>query len=386
LDVDVVTREQEFRALEPEWRALFGRLPRRHYFSSFDWAWRAWEHVARLRGQRLFIVVGRRTGQVVLIWPLARFRKTGLRSAEWLGGEQSYCHDVLVEAAPEATEWLEAAWSRATKSLDFLWLNHMCDDAVLAPLLRRVEGVDTLVEEAPYVDWSEWPDWEAYWSKRSKNLRRDLGRRRRRLEEQGEVAFGFVTAAPEVEKTLDWMAEHKAAWMKEKGLRTQDGAIDTPGMRAFYRGYVADARASDNLRLATLTLDGSVLAAEMGILFEGRFVDQVGAFDLAWEKYAPGKLLQADLLRWTLENGCAVFDFMPFGESFKYLWAPTDAERTTYLVPCSPAGRMLVAWRRSPVGAAARSLLRLRPRDVPRILRKQLSKRPPTKTRVPAGG
>jgi CelD/BcsL family acetyltransferase involved in cellulose biosynthesis len=128
--------------------------------------------------------------------------------------------------------------------------------------------------------------------------------------------------------------------------------------------------------LATLTLDGNLLAAELGILCEGMFVDQMGVYDLAWDKYAPGKLLQAELLRWTLENDGAIFDFMPYGESYKYLWAPREADSTTYLVPCSPRGRVLVAWRASRLGTNVRHLLRLRPADVPRILRKRFMKRP----------
>ena len=371
----IVADEQEFRSLEPEWRDLFRRLKGRNYFQTFDWNWRSWEHVARRRRQTLFVVVGKRAGKVVLIWPLVRFRRLLLRSAEWIGGEFAYCHDVLVEDAPEAGEWLEAAWGYVLERVDYMWLNHMTDDAALVPFLRRVAGVVREVEAAPYIDWSEWSDWEAYWRKRSRNLRGDVGRRRRRLAEQGEVAFEPVTSAPEIRKTLDWILEHKAAWMKRKGLRIQDEGVDTAGTQEFYRAYVADACASDNLRLFRLTLDGNILAAEMGILFEGVFVYEIGAYDPDWEKFAAGKVLMADLVRWTLENDCTVFDFMPYGESYKYLWAPKEANNTTYLVPCSLRGRILVAWRRSRLGATMRRLVRLRPADFSRILRKRFSGR-----------
>ena len=376
LAFEIVADEQEFRCLEPEWNDLLARLPRRNYFQTFNWIWRSWEHISRIRGKKLFVVVGRRAGKIVLIWPLVRYRRLLWRAAEWIGGERAYCHDVLVEDAPEAGEWLEAAWSFVTKTLDFIWLNHMTDDAALVPFLQRVEGIGRNVEAAPYIDWSDWPDWEVYYRKRSKNLRGDLGRRRRRLAEQGTVAFERVTSASEAEKTLDWILEHKTAWMKSKGMRMQDGGLDTASSQEFYRAAVADACASDNLCLTTLTLDGNILAAEMGFLFEGVFVYDIGAYDPAWEKrYAPGKLLMADLVRWTLENSCAIFDFMPFGQSYKYLWAPKEAKSTTYLVPCSRRGRVLVAWRRSRLGATVRRLLRLRPADLPRILRNRFAGR-----------
>ena len=377
LAFETIADEQEFRSFEAEWRDLLGRVRRRTYFQSFDWIWRSWEHVARVRGQKLFVVVGRRAGKVVLIWPLVRFRKLLLRRAEWIGGEKSYLQDVLVEDAPEAGEWLEAAWTYATKTLDFMWLNHMNDDTMLGPLLQRIKGVASNVDEAPYVDWADWSDWETYWRARSKNIRKGLGRRRRRLEEQGDVEFRFVTSREERGEVLEWMFLHKAAWMKSKGLRMEDGGIDTADTRDLYRAFVADPPDADGLRLYTLTLDRTVLAAELGFLFEGTLVGVVGVFDLLWEKYTPGSLLTADVLRWTLENDCAIFDFMPIGEDYKYSWAPREAKVTTYVVPCSLPGRILVAWRRSRFGALMRHLVRLRPADLPRLIRKRFSGRSP---------
>ena len=379
LALEIVADEQEFRSLESEWRDLFERVRRRSFFQSFDWIRRYWEHIARIRGQKLFVVVGRRAGRVVLIWPLVRFRKLLMQTAEWIGGEHTCRHDVLVEDAPEAGEWLEAAWSYVTKTVDFMWLNRMSDDAALGPLIHRVKGVLRSVEEAPYVDWADWPDWEAYWRKRTKNVRKGLARRRRRFEEQGKVGFGFVTSPEEMVETLEWMHGHKAAWMKSKGLKMQDGRIDTAvHMREFYRTFVADtAFASKHLRLATLTLDGNVVAGQLGFLFEGTFSAIISAYDPAWEKYAPSTLLLVDLLRWTLENDCAIVDLMPYGESYKYVWAPKEAKITTYLIPCSLRGRVLVAWRRSRLGSLARRLIRLRPAEIPRIIRKRLARPPP---------
>ncbi|MHC4971797.1 MAG: GNAT family N-acetyltransferase [Planctomycetota bacterium] len=375
LAFEIVGDEQAFRSLAPGWRALFERARRPNHFQSFDWTWRSWEHIARARGQRLFVVVGRHAGRVVLICPFVRFPKAGLRTAEWIGGEESRYGDVLVEDAPEAAEWLEAAWSYVTQRLDFLWLNHMKGDAALVPFLRRVEGVARHVEAAPYVDWSDWSDWEAYRRSRTKNLRKDLSRRRRRLEEQGKVEFRVVSCPDETGETLDWMLAHKAQWLRNRGLRTEAGGIDSADALEFYRASVADARASGHLCLATLTLDGNVLAAELAFRCKGTVTGVLAAYDHAWENYAPGKLLMEDLLRWTLENDCAIYDFMPVGERYKYLWAPKEAEVTTYLVPVSLQGRALVAWRRSRPGAALRRLLRLRFADLPRIVRKRFSAR-----------
>jgi CelD/BcsL family acetyltransferase involved in cellulose biosynthesis len=372
LGFEIVTDEDAFLSLEPEWRDLLSRVRQRNFFRTFDWSRRSWEYIARPRGQELLVVVGMRAGTVVLILPLARYRRLVWRTAEWIGGEHAYLQDVLVEDAPEAEAWIEAAWSLATKHVDFMWLNCMTDDAALAPRLSRVAGVRKDVEEAPYVDWADWPDWETYFRKRSKSVRKSLGRRRRRLEEQGKLEFRLATSGEEVGETLTWMFRRKTAWMKSKGVRMQGGGVDTADTQAFYRAFVADAFASDNLRLATLTLDGNVLAGELGLSFEGTLVAFMSVYDPAWEKYAPGNLLLMDLLRWSLENDGAIFDLMPYGEDYKYVWTSKDAAISTYLIPCSRWGRVWVAWRRSRLGATVRRLFRLRPADLVRVLRKRM--------------
>lgn len=378
--LEVVADDRAFRALEEEWADLLERVRRPHYFQSFTWTWRIWEHIARGRGQQPFIVVGRQGARVVLIWPLVRFKKAGARAAEWIGGEHSYYSDVLVEDAPEATEWLETAWRWVTQRLDFMWLSHMREDAALAPLLRRVEGGLRSVEAAPRIEWSDWPDWDAYYRSRSRNVRKDLRRRRRRLEEQGDVEFRFVTSSDEFRATLTWMLRKKTDWMRRRGLRLQDGGVDSADTQAFYRASVADGRQAGPLRLAVLTLDGQLLAAELGILFRGTLTALMAVYDPHWKRYAPGKLLMADLAKWMLERRCDAYDFMPVGESYKYRWTSREAEITTYLVPCSAWGRVVVAWRRSRLGALVRRMLRLRPTDIPRILRNRLRGRSPQRT------
>jgi len=373
LDFETVADEQGLQALEPEWHDLFQRLRRRHFFQSFGYVRRSWEHVSRVRGQELCVVVGRRSGTVVFIWPLARYKNRLLRMAEWIGGEHSHYQDALVEDRPEAGEWLAAAWKYLAKNhgVDMMWLNHMRDDAVLRPLIDRVNGVGTYVEEAPYIEWSDWSDWASYYGDRSKNLRKDLRRRRRRLEEKGEVEFRLLTSREDVVPVLDWMYQHKIGWMERKGVRMQRGGLDTDETQAFQKAFVADACDAGIVHLGTLTVDGTVIAADLTLLYEETLVDYMGAYDHDWDYYAPGKLLQEDLLQWARKN-CKIYDFMPYGEDYKYLWAPKDAKMTTYLIPCSVWGRLTVAWRRSAIGRPVRYLQRLNLGDIRRIIRTRL--------------
>jgi CelD/BcsL family acetyltransferase involved in cellulose biosynthesis len=386
LSFEIIADEQGLQALEPEWRDLFGRLSGRRYFQSFGHTLRSWEHIARPRGQELCVVVGRRAGKAVLILPLARHKNGLARMAEWIGGEHSHYQDVLIEEGPEAGAWLDAAWKHITRTqgVDIMWLNHMSDNTALGPRIQRMHGLGTFVEEAPYVEWSDWSDWPAYYQERSRSLRKDLRRRRRRLEEKGKVEFRLLTSREEVLETLNWMFLHKTGWMERKGLRMRQGGFDNDDTQAFHKAFIADACDEGIVHVGILTVDGKIIAADLTLLHERTLVDYMGAYDPAWDYFAPGKLLQEDLLKWS-HGKCEIYDFMPYGESYKYLWASKDAKTTTYLIPCSAWGRLMVAWRRSPIGKPVRYLRRLRLADIPRIVRKRFtlsSKRSPVEQAV----
>ena len=71
LSFDIVEEEKDFHALEPDWNSIFLQQKNKLSEQCFARALVAWETVGRPKGRKLFIIVGRVRGRVVLIFPLS---------------------------------------------------------------------------------------------------------------------------------------------------------------------------------------------------------------------------------------------------------------------------------------------------------------------------
>lgn len=350
IDFEIVERPERLAALEPEWRALYARLPSPSYALSFDWIWTGWECIARPRGRRLFIVVGRQDGRPVLIWPLVVHRRGPVHQAQWLGSETSEYRDVLVEPGPAAAAWLDAAWAlvRAQSGADILYAHYVRDDAALAPLLARQKEARREPESAPFVAWARWPDWQSYADTIPSKTRRDQRRRRRRLAERGESILSVSRSAERTRAVVRWTIDRKIDWFHRQGIAVH--WFEAADHLAFLERIAARAEKSGTLFLGTLDLDGVPIAAEFGFVCGGRLESWLGAFDPAWAALSPGRLLQEDVLQWSFEQGHQVLDLRPSGKfEYKRLWAPEEMPVASYVVPFSAAGRLYARWLDSTV-------------------------------------
>ena len=79
---EVISDVQAFRALEPEWNALWHKAKGEH-FQTFAYCHGSHGSLdATVDGRKLQCVVGRRQGRLMALWPLVMYRNSpALRSA-----------------------------------------------------------------------------------------------------------------------------------------------------------------------------------------------------------------------------------------------------------------------------------------------------------------
>jgi CelD/BcsL family acetyltransferase involved in cellulose biosynthesis len=189
LDIEFVRDAEGFRALHGAWGDLYARAARPHVFQRFEWLWQAWECIARPKGRELLIVVGRIDGRIVLIWPLVRHGKGFVK---FLASDRGEYRDVLVEAGAHSEKWIGEAWDalQAGEQINVLHLQDLQAHSLLKKVIEaRAPRMRTNLRPAPYIDLKAWPDYEAYFSGLSRNLRQDQTRQLRRLSELGEVRY-----------------------------------------------------------------------------------------------------------------------------------------------------------------------------------------------------
>jgi len=98
VQVQVISTAEEFTLLQAEWDDLYERAEAPRLSQSFEWLRYVWETLALPAGGRLFCIAIRRSGRLVLAWPMVIARHKRLWTvATSLGSPEDYAADMLVD-------------------------------------------------------------------------------------------------------------------------------------------------------------------------------------------------------------------------------------------------------------------------------------------------
>lgn len=190
----------------------------------------------------------------------------------------------------------------------------------------------------PYVEVSG--DWETYWRSRSRNLRKDVRRRRNRLEELGEITLEIATGDEALQGRLEEAFRVEASgWKGERGT----AILSRPETRRFYEEVAGWAAGRGMLRIATLRVDGRAVATHLAIEVGSDYFMLKTGYDAELEKVGPGKLLDREMVERAFTSRLASFEFLGGAERYKLVWADKHHDRVE-----------LQAFARSPRGALDR--------------------------------
>jgi CelD/BcsL family acetyltransferase involved in cellulose biosynthesis len=331
--------------LRDEWQRLWQARAGTFYLPSFDVLAECYASIHAPAGKRLFVIVGRVGQRIVLICPIVLGRHMVWRTANWLARDPVDSGDVLVEASPQAVDWIEAAVRHLLKTApcDVVILDAIRDDAAVAPALRRQLPIRFDDSPAPFIDLRQWADWESFEANLQRNFRRQLNRRMRRLNEAGAVRMTFETQSDALEATVHWIVERKREWIKERGLTNELGVSDDHA--AMFVRLLKNPARPEGALLARLTLDGTLIAADIGVLVGKRFYSDLGTFDLKWGKFSPGALLLRETIKWALENGFEIFDLGRGDDDYKVIWSDDQVTLSRFMKPQTLYGRLYTLMR-----------------------------------------
>src|SRR3954447_1893850 len=248
-----------------------------------------------------------------------------------------------VAADPEAErEVARALVDRAPSVLDLSFLDPASAFAGELQAAARDAGRLLIVRpvlRSPYVPLEG--SFESYEAGLSSKFRRETRRRRRKLDDLGEVTIAFADGRERRGELLDeGFAVEGSGWKERKGT----AIASSPQTDAFYRDVAAWAAADGALELGFLRLGGRCIAFLLSIVGGGEVhVVKVG-FDPELRRYAPGTLLTRAAIERAFERGMARYDFLGADDAYKLDW--TDAVRERVRIQ---------AFGRTPYGLAAYS-------------------------------
>jgi CelD/BcsL family acetyltransferase involved in cellulose biosynthesis len=306
--VTTITDTPAFAALAPQWDTLVRAMPRPSPFLLHGWLLAWWRHHGD--GAQLAVHVAHEGDRLTGALPLFVRRRRGLRVARFLGEDAAALADVLVaEGADPSTAALLAGRAGAFDFADLFGLAAGSRLAAAAgPRLALVPRV-----EAPVLELGR--GWDAVYREKTSAKRRNLHRRRRRqLEELGEVSFEVARTPPELAAALEEAFRlHEARWRD----RPEASGFATAAGRPFHRAALQALAPLGVARIALLHVGGAAVACNYHFLLEGSVYFHELAFDPELSRWSPGLVTTLATLEAAASDGARRVEFLGGAERYK---------------------------------------------------------------------
>ena len=338
LEVTEVTTTEGLASLAPAWDGLVERAGVPHPFLTHAWIRTFWESFGEPGG--LYVLVVRRSGQVVAIAPFARRTRMmyGIpaRVIETIRNPHSPRSDILLSAHPLETcgAILEHLVSRRG-SWDVLELGNVPADSSAYRELRRIARVGGLLTGTESLGGSPFvarpAAWEDYLRTLSTKHRSNLRNRLGRLGKQGEVVLETVTGGDGLDAALAEAFRLEASgWKNGNGTAIASHAPT----KQFYRALAERAAAAGWLRLEFLKVGDRRIAVIYALRYGGRHYILKLGYDPEFATYSPGHLVCLKALEQAFAEGAVEVDFLGDDDPWKREWtSDVRAHRWLFLFP-----------------------------------------------------
>jgi CelD/BcsL family acetyltransferase involved in cellulose biosynthesis len=362
---DIISDEAQFRALQPEWDALWSKA-HGYYYQSFSFCWLAWTHVSKPHGRKLTCIVCREDGRVVMIWPLETCKRALWTYLVPLGPEGGDYTSVLVENGASAEALITDAWNTARRrcGADFIHLPYVRDTLHLHTLVMQERRI--LFSEAHNASAATLRgagSWEQYGRTLGTLFGKRPGTFVNRLSKEGKVAVRVVDPAEEgeIQSIIAWMFRCKRQWSDRVGKHSV--WIDSPEFEVFLNKLIHSGEVPSMARLIVVTLNDAPVAGIIVSVGNPWASAIFAGYDPQYSKCCPGLIAVEHCVKWAFDNGFDL-DFGVGTERFKSYWARGEASTAwTVQIINSVWGLLAIRARRVSRELGAR-VKRLRHRDV----------------------
>jgi CelD/BcsL family acetyltransferase involved in cellulose biosynthesis len=326
----------EFESLRGEWDQLAEKQGVYAPFLCFDW-FKIWLK-SFLDAHQLLILLLYEKDRIVGIAPFLasqeKFKSIPVRKIELIGNVYSPTRGfIFTETGPNNKKiYLSKIidyFFKDFREWDVIDLNPISVEDQNRLIIKSIidDGKWNISEETSYINWYiEDINYSGneYLSKRSKDVRHEVKRRRKRLEELGDLEFKVIKGDDkEVEKYIDlYYQVYSSSWKKEERIGPN-----------FHRDLGRLAAEKGWLRLGFLFLNGAPIATQFRIVHKDYCYFLKTAYDDAYKKYGLGTVILSEMIRYLIDyEGVRKIDFGPGDESYKSYWASDKREMKRILV------------------------------------------------------
>lgn len=364
LEVAVHADAASLEPLRAEWDDLLRRAPKSSVALGYDYALQGWTDLPKGGGATLAVVIVRREGRLVCVWPLY-VRREGLTTAAChlgSGAREEYAGPLTVEGEDPAV--IRAALDAVRRLADRATFYSLRADSLAVEVLAQVPGFKHRWSvQSPVTSLVGIADWETWCKSASKKLRSNLRYDRKRLEALGELKFQRMSGPVDGPRCVDWIFACKRDWLRAR--RMGHSWMNEAQGRDFFAALAARPPAgpgqADVVQAFALSLGDRIIAACLCLGSGDRMEYFTTAFDPEFGLYSPGNLLIEDCVRLAIQGGVD-FDMRITQQAYKKRWMDRTDCYDSFALGFTPAGTVAVA-----LAKARADLHALRVRLAPRI-------------------
>jgi CelD/BcsL family acetyltransferase involved in cellulose biosynthesis len=337
--------------LANEWRELCAEGPCDEPFFRPEWI--AAYARAFAPEKKLLIVTARVNGRLCAVLPLvqgwALFHGLPVRMLRGASNVHSCRFDLVHGAGQDGPLAIWAVWQllKRKRGWDVIELDSVPEGGASERVLRlaQSDGHPTgqwEMSPGPYVTLPgevTMPDKALRHT--SSDFRTKVRRRRRKLEEEGELRLICTTQADPSELERFYQLE-RSGWKGREGTAIACHAET----RKFYDEIARSATQFGYLSLYRLECGNHTVAMQYGLTYGGRYFLIKPAYDENFRQGAPGHIITYEVLRELLAQGGKEFDLLMPQMEWKREWATAARPHTLcYIFARGVVGRALHAYK-----------------------------------------
>lgn len=322
-----LTTLEEFESLRDAWSELFAARETRSAFLTWEWLI-AWWKVNNADAE-LWLLTAWEGKKLVGIAPLmlSKERKYHLRFRllQSIGALNADESDFIVRNDnPTAIRCLLDYILQNRSRWDALMLHELRVGKPSTQIIRDIlaqSGLRLRFKPSPHYHIPLARSWGEYLKSLSKNMRKNLERRLRRMNESHTLELEHCKGSQ-----IRWEHFEMIFEINRNGAFPEK--YETESERAFHRELLHRMAAQDWMEILFLKLDREPVAFEYGFNMDGRFEDWRTGYNRGFSKQGIGKTLLHLLLKEFSEQGYQDFDFLRGDYDHKHDWRPSKRDFT----------------------------------------------------------
>ncbi|HAT85215.1 GNAT family N-acetyltransferase [Cohaesibacter gelatinilyticus] len=256
----------------------------------------------------------KKSDELKLVLPMVRRRYNGLAVIE--PADFGICDYNAVVAAPGVRraffedQGLQSKIGSVLKPYQLIFFRKMpeeCSFLMTAFDQPKVGEMDTCTYDTEI--WGPFEEWQQ--QALSSSFRKELRRKRRKLEQHGEVRFEILSDADEIRQAIELLSEMRSQ-------RFDDDLLKQQIYRTFYANVAVEGAKTGECQTALLYAGNDITAVEFGLVHDNCYHFLLGGFDgQRFSKSSPGMLMIEHVLRERIQQGDSRADFTIGDEAYK---------------------------------------------------------------------